>query len=98
LTKAQREELMDFIDKANASRSIEAICDALELHPRAYYRWRAGALSSSHGGGGVKNRITPLEEKRVVALAKKNLDWHCRRIAYQLDQRFSLGKQKWLRL
>ena len=61
LTKAQREGLIAFIAEANASRSIEAICDALELHPRAYYRWKAGALSSSHGGGGGKNQITPLE-------------------------------------
>jgi putative transposase len=96
LTKAQREELMAFIDAANISQSIEAICDALELHPRAYYRWKAGALSSKHGGGGGKNRITPLEEKRVVALAKKNPDWHCRRIAYQLEKtaKVFIGKTK----
>ena len=96
LTKAQREGLIAFIAEANASRSVEAICDALELHPRAYYRWKAGALSSSHGGGGGKNRITPLEEKRVVALAKKNPDWHCRRIAYQLEKKAEafIGKTK----
>jgi putative transposase len=96
LTKGQRESLLAFIDEANQTESVAAICKALELHPRAYYRWRAGALSSKHGGGGGLNRITPLEEKRVVALARKNPDWHCRRIAYHLEKtaKVFIGKTK----
>jgi putative transposase len=96
LTKAQREALMAFIDEANKTKSIESICKSLALHPRAYYRWKAGSMSSSHGGGGGKNRITPLEEKRVVALAQKNPDWHCRRIAYHLEKtaKVFIGKTK----
>jgi putative transposase len=43
-------------------------------------------MASHHGGGGGRNKITPLEEKRVVALAKKYPDWHCRRIAYHLEK------------
>ena len=87
LTKGQREALMTFIDGARASKSLADICAALQLHPRSYYRWRSGLLSNQHGGGGGKNKITPLEEKRVVALSKKNPDWHCRRIAYHLEQK-----------
>lgn len=87
LAKDQRETLMAFIDEARASKSLADICEALQLHPRSYYRWKSGQLSSQHGGGGGKNKITPLEEKRVVALVKKNPDWHCRRIAYHLEQK-----------
>jgi putative transposase len=96
LTKTQRESLIAFIDEANANESIEAICKALELHPRAYYRWKAGAMSTRHGGGGGRNKITPLEEKRVVALARKHPDWHCRRIAYHLEKtaKVFIGKTK----
>jgi putative transposase len=96
LTKVQRDSLIAFIDEAKPRESIAAICRALEIHPRAYYRWKAGALSSSHGGGGGRNRIRPLEEKRVVALAKKNPDWHCRRIAYHLEKtaKVFIGKTK----
>lgn len=96
LTKAQREALLAFIDEANKTESIASICKSLALHPRAYYRWKAGSLSSNHGGGGGKNRITPLEEKRVVALAQKYPDWHCRRIAYHLEKtaKVFIGKTK----
>lgn len=96
LSKTQREDLMAFIDEANATKSVESICEALQVHPRAYYRWKAEALSSNHGGGGGRNRITPLEEKRVVALAKKHPDWRCRRIAYHLEKtaKVFIGKTK----
>lgn len=96
LNKAQRESLMTFIDEARASESLAAICQALQLHSRSYYRWKSGSMSTSHGGGGGKNKITPLEEKRVVAIAKKNPDWHCRRIAYYLEKtaKVFIGKTK----
>ena len=96
MTKDQREALMEFIDSARASKPLAAICAALELHPRSYYRWKSGAMSSYHGGGGGRNKITPLEEKRVVALAKKYPDWHCRRIAYHLERtaKVFIGKTK----
>lgn len=84
LSKNQRESLIEFIDGARASKSLTAICEALELRPRAYYRWKS-SMREHHGGG--RNKITPLEEQRVVALAKKFPDWHCRRIAYHLEKR-----------
>lgn len=51
---------------------------------------------SRHGGGGGLNKITPKEEKKVVALAKKKPDWHCRRIAYHLEckAKVFIGKTK----
>jgi putative transposase len=66
------------------------------LHRRSYYRWKKDALKSHHGGGGGKNKITPLEEKRVVALAQKHREWHCRRIAYTLEKNATvfIGKTK----
>ena len=96
LSKDQREVLIEFIDDARDSKSVASICEALELHPRSYYRWKSGAMGAHHGGGGGKNKITPLEEKRVVALAKKYPDWHCRRIAYHLEKtaKVFIGKTK----
>jgi len=96
LTKDQREALKAFIDASKSHKSVAAICRALELHPRSYYRWLSGNLKSTHGGGGGKNKITPIEEKRVVALARKHPDWHCRRIAYHLEQKSKvfIGKTK----
>jgi transposase InsO family protein len=49
-----------------------------------------------HGGGGGRNRITPLEEKRVVALAKRCPQFRCRRIAYELERQAKvfIGKTK----
>ena len=96
LTKAQRESLLLFIDEARSTESLAAICRALQLHPRSYYRWKSGAMSSTHGGGGGKNKITPLEEKKVVAIAKEHPDWHCRRIAYYLEKasKVFIGKTK----
>lgn len=96
LSKTQREELLTFINKARTHKSLAAICEALELHRRSYYRWRAGNMRSHHGGGGGQNRITPREEQRVVRLAKRRPDWHCRRIAYHLEQKAKvfIGKTK----
>lgn len=96
LTKGQREALMAFIDDNKCNKSVAAICKALELHTRSYYRWKSGEMKSQHGGGGGQNKITPLEEKRVVALATKHPDWHCRRIAYHLEQKSKvfIGKTK----
>lgn len=53
-------------------------------------------MKSNHGGGGGRNRIRPCEERRVVALAKKHPDWHCRRIAYYLEEtaKVFIGKTK----
>ena len=96
LTKTQRETLCAFIEEARASEPLEKICAHLQMHVRSYYRWKRGALKTNHGGGGGKNKITPIEEKRVVALVKKNPDWHCRRIAYTLEKRATvfIGKTK----
>jgi putative transposase len=95
LTKAQRESLLEFVDKARESNSIATICEHLQMHPRSYYRWRRG-MQPKHGGGGGLNKIRPLEEKRVLALAKKFPDWHCRRIAYHLEKsaKVFIGKTK----
>ena len=86
LTKTQREALRAFVDEHIKHHLVKKICDALEVHPRSYYRWKENGLKESHGGGGGKNKITPKEEKAVVNLAKKNPDWHCRRIAYHLEK------------
>lgn len=86
LTKTQRESLRDFISEAGKSRPIAAICRALEIHPRSYYRWVTAAMSDRHGGGGGLNKIRPIEETRVVNLAKKHPDWRCRRITYHLEK------------
>lgn len=96
LTKAQRESLREFIDQSRERESLAAICAHLQIHPRSYYRWCRGSLISTNGGGGGRNKITPLEEKRVVALAKKFPEWHCRRIAYHLEKtsKVFIGKTK----
>ena len=60
----------------------------LELSPRAVYRWKSGRHEKPHhGGGGGLNKITPLEEKRVLTLARKFPHWRCRRIAYELERK-----------
>lgn len=96
LTKAQREALLEFIDEARKQESLATVCKYLQLNPRAYYRWKQEPAKDHHGGGGGKNKITPLEEKRVVALAKKYPEWHCRRIAYHLEKtaKVFIGKTK----
>ncbi|MCP4341871.1 MAG: transposase family protein [Desulfobulbaceae bacterium] len=94
--KQEREALCEFIDEARKSNPLAKVCWLLEIHPRAYYRWKQGAMSERHGGGGGQNKIRPIEEKRVVALAKKKPDWHCRRIAYHLEKtaKVFIGKTK----
>lgn len=96
LTKPQREALVKFIDEARRKEPLATICEYLQLNPRAYYRWKQEPAKDHHGGGGGKNKITPLEEKRVVALAKKYPEWHCRRIAYHLEKtaKVFIGKTK----
>jgi transposase-like protein len=70
------------------TRFKEAVCRVLELNPRAVYRWKSGQYEKSrHGGGGGLNKITPLEEKRVLTLARKLPQWRCRRIAYELERK-----------
>jgi putative transposase len=89
LTKELREKLVEIVKWAlekDEGLGISGACRALEINPRAYYRWIKGNLSDCSGGGG-KNKITPLEEKRIVAMAKKNPEWHCRKIAYQLEKK-----------
>lgn len=89
LTKALREKLVEVVKWAvseDETLGVTGACRVLEINPRAYYRWIKGDLSSKAGGGG-KNKITPLEEKRIVAMAKKNPEWHCRKIAYQLEKK-----------
>jgi putative transposase len=85
------------IDKARAAgESVEAICAVLEVTPRAYYRWRKGGLGERHGGGGGWNKLTPTEERRIVAYAKKHPEHRCRRVAYTLERRATafVGKSK----
>ena len=96
LTKAQREALREFIDTARATEVVATICGYLQIHPRSYYRWKREELSTAHGGGGGFNKITPLEEKRVLTVVKKHPNWHCRRIAYHLEQtaKVYIGKTK----
>lgn len=96
LTKAQREALTEFIDASRATESLKTICAHLEIHVRSYYRWKQGNLKPNHGGGGGLNKITSLEEKRVVALAKKHPAWRCRRLAYHLEKTANvfIGKTK----
>jgi putative transposase len=93
-----RAGLLEVIAKATESgEPFGRICGVLELSARAVYRWKSGATSKPHhGGGGGFNRITPLEEKRVVALARKFPDLRCRRIAYALErtERVFMGKTK----
>ena len=95
LTKDQREALRVFVDEHTKHHSVKKICDALEVHPRSYYRWKKD-LKENHGGGGGQNKITPKEERAVIRLAKKNPDWHCRRIAYDLEKNAKafIGKTK----
>lgn len=89
LSAALRAELLSAIAEARkGGTSFEEACRILELNSRAVYRWKAGTTKSTrYGGGGGKNRITPLEEKRVVALAKKFPALKCRRIAYTLERK-----------
>jgi putative transposase len=93
-----RKILLAAIDEAvQAGEGFERVCRLLELNPRAVYRWRAGVTAKAqHGGGGGRNKITPLEEKRVVTLAKKFPQFRCRRIAYQLERKSTvfIGKTK----
>lgn len=93
-----RKELLVAIDDALArGESIEAVCRALEINPRAVYRWKSGKHEKPrHGGGGGLNKITPLEEKRVLALARRFPQLRCRRIAYELERKSLafIGKTK----
>lgn len=68
----------------------------LEVTPRAYYRWRKGPLGERHGSGGGWNKLTPAEERRIVAYAKKHPEHRCLRVAYTLERRASpfVGKSK----
>lgn len=98
LSAPQREGFLASIEEAvKAGESIESACRVLELNPRAVYRWKSGTTSKNrHGGGGGLNRITPLEEKRVVTLARKFPQFRCRRIAYELERKslVFIGKTK----
>lgn len=93
-----RQALLGSIEEAvKAGESFERACRTLELNPRAVYRWKSGKTSSpNHGGGGGLNRITPLEEKRVLTLARKFPHFRCRRIAYELERKslVFIGKTK----
>ena len=93
-----RKALLEAILKARADgETMSAICNALELNRRTVYRWMSGkAEKPHHGGGGGLNKIRPLEEKRIVALAKRYPHFRCRRIAYELERRAKafVGKTK----
>lgn len=89
LSKDLRKELVALVQKSlerDPSSTVTEICRILEVNPRAYYRWMKDDLSSPAGGGG-KNKITLLEEKRIISMAKKNPEWRCRKIAYQLEKK-----------
>jgi len=64
---------MSAIDESiKAGETMTEVCRILELNPRAVYRWKSGVTAKkTHCGGGGRNKTTPLEEKRVVALATK---------------------------
>lgn len=97
LTADVRRALVEIIDKARAAgASVKTICATLEVTPRAYYRWRDVDLSDRHGGGGGWNKLTPVEEQRIVAYAKKHPEQRCRRIAYSLERQAKafVGKSK----
>ncbi|MGK5088833.1 DDE-type integrase/transposase/recombinase [Bdellovibrionota bacterium FG-2] len=93
-----RLEILKWIkEAAQAGERLETACEWLQLNPRAVYRWKSGVTAKPHhGGGGGKNRIMPLEEKRVLTLAKKFPQLRCRRIAYQLERKslVFIGKTK----
>jgi putative transposase len=89
LNKELREKLVELVKwalKEDETLGVTGACRCLEINPRAYYRWIKDNLSTKAGGGG-ENKITPLEEKRIVEMAKKNPEWHCRKIAYQLEKK-----------
>jgi hypothetical protein len=89
LTKDLREKLIEIVKWAiseDKALGVTGVCKVLQINPRAFYRWQKGNLTKQSGGGG-QNKITPLEEKRIVAMAKKNPEWHCRKIAYQLEKK-----------
>lgn len=89
---------MRWIEEATqAGETLETACQWLQLNPRAVYRWKSGETSKlRHGGGGGRNRITPLEEQRVLRLVKRFPQLRCRRIAYQLERKslVFIGKTK----
>jgi putative transposase len=93
-----RAEILLWIKEAQSrGKTLETACRWLQLNPRAVYRWKSGSTSKTiHGGGGGKNKITPLEEKRVLTLAGKFPQLRCRRIAYQLERKslVFIGKTK----
>lgn len=89
LPHAIRHELLKAIDEAvESGTSLEAATRVLELNARAVYRWKDGTTAKAHhGGGGGKNRIVPLEEKRILRLARRFPQLRCRRIAYELERK-----------
>jgi putative transposase len=98
LAPTVRTQILSWIEEARlAGETLETACEWLQLNPRAVYRWKAGTTSKPHhGGGGGRNRITPLEEKRVLTLVRKFPQLRCRRIAYQLERKsiVFIGKTK----
>jgi putative transposase len=93
-----RKSLLESINEATRrGETMTAICQTLDLNPRAVYRWKSNPSPKvKHGGGGGLNKIKPLEEKRVVSLARKFPQFRCRRIAYELERQAKvfIGKTK----
>jgi putative transposase len=95
-----RKSLCNIIDearKSDSTASVAALCAALELNPRAYYRWKVGKdLGCRHGGGGGLNKVTPNEIKKVLSTVHNFPHHGCRRIAYHLERKATafIGKSK----
>ena len=98
LSTLVRAEVLEWIREAvQAGEKLETVCEWLQLNPRAVYRWKSGTtLKIRHGGGGGQNQITPLEENRVLRLARRFSQFRCRRIAYELERKslVFIGKTK----
>jgi transposase InsO family protein len=89
--------LIEIIDDAlKQGEQLAKLCRALELNPRAYYRWKSGGISSKKSGGGGWNKIRPEEREKIIRIAKKNTDLGCRQLAFQLEKkrRVFIGKTK----
>jgi putative transposase len=96
LSIQERVGLMELIEVGESMGiELKRICEVLELHRQAVYRWRCGQTSSNrHGGGGGMNKIRPEEKALVLERARAEPEKRCRRITYDLERegKISIGK------